>query len=102
MINCHRPRMNTGHGGQMLAGRWNVLISTGNKQGWFEYDYEGQGAADILIRPIRRDHGEKNKAASSRAQGYAGIGIPHECPYYTGWSPGGFHRANHQLERQPL
>jgi hypothetical protein len=26
-----------GHG-QTLVGRWRALISTGNKQGWFEYD----------------------------------------------------------------
>ena len=31
--------------GQTLVGRLRALISPGNKQGWFEYDCEGQRAA---------------------------------------------------------
>jgi uncharacterized protein YndB with AHSA1/START domain len=36
---------------QTLAGSWKSLMSTVNKQGWFEYNYEVQRAADVeLIR----------------------------------------------------
>ena len=52
MPNCRHRHTSIGHGGQMKkkaitsmrvhgqtpAGRLKVLISTGNRQGWFEYD----------------------------------------------------------------
>ena len=34
---------------QTLPGRWKSLVSTGNKQGWFEYNYEVQRVVGVEI-----------------------------------------------------
>ena len=44
-----RATMSPNGHGQTLAGRLRVLISTGSKQGWFEYDCEGQRAAGVAV-----------------------------------------------------
>ena len=47
--------------GQMLAGRLKALISTGNKQDWFEHDGEGQCAVGIVTSSVLRTSSPKGE-----------------------------------------